>query len=39
VAKGLARFCHKPCYGGIFLVSILQVKINGEHFKNRDQEI
>jgi hypothetical protein len=39
VAKGLSWVCDKPCYSGIFVVLILQVKRNGEKFKNRDQEI
>jgi hypothetical protein len=39
VVRGLAQVCDKPCYSGSSTVSILAVKINGEQFKNRDQEI
>jgi hypothetical protein len=39
VVKGLARDCDKPCYSGIFVVLIFQVKINGEQFKNGDREV
>jgi hypothetical protein len=37
--KGLAWVCDKPCYSGRSGVSILQVKIHGEQFENRYQEI
>jgi hypothetical protein len=39
VVRGLARDCDKPCYSGRSAVLILQVKRNGEQFKNRDREI
>jgi hypothetical protein len=39
VAKGLAQVYDKPCYSGRSVVLILQVKINGEQFENRDREI
>jgi hypothetical protein len=40
VVKGLAQDCDKPCYNGrSTVVLILQVKINGELFENRDREI
>jgi hypothetical protein len=39
VVKGLAWVYDKPCYSGRSVVLILQVKINGEKFENRDQEI
>jgi hypothetical protein len=32
----LARVCGEPCYSERSSVSILQVKISGEHFKNID---
>jgi hypothetical protein len=38
-SKGLAWVCDKPCYSGRSMVLILQVKRNGEQFKNRDREI
>jgi hypothetical protein len=37
VAKGLARVYDKPCYSGGSVVLILQLKINGEKFKNGDK--
>jgi hypothetical protein len=30
VVRGLARDRDKPCYSGIFVLLIFQVKINGE---------
>jgi hypothetical protein len=39
VVKSLARDCDKPCYSGIYVVLILQVKRNGEQFENGDQEV
>jgi hypothetical protein len=39
VAKGLDRACDKPCYNGFSTLSILMVKRNGEHLKNRDLKI
>jgi hypothetical protein len=34
VFKVLAQDCDKPCYSGISVVLIFQVKINGKQFKN-----
>jgi hypothetical protein len=39
VVKGLAQDCDKSCYNGRSVVLDFQVKINGEQFKNRDQEV
>jgi hypothetical protein len=39
VDNGLSRVCDKPRYNGRSVVSILQVKINGEQFENEDREI
>jgi hypothetical protein len=39
VVKGLAQDCDNPSYRGRSVVLILQVKINGEQFENRDREI
>jgi hypothetical protein len=39
VVKGLARDCDKPCYSGRSVVLILQMKRNGDKFKNGDQEV
>jgi hypothetical protein len=39
VVRGLAQDCDNPCYSVRSAVLILQVKRNGEQFKNRDREI
>jgi hypothetical protein len=39
VVKGLDRGCDNPCYSGISVVLIFQVKINGEQFKNGYREV
>jgi hypothetical protein len=39
VVNGLAWDCDNPCYNGICVVFILQVKRNGEKFKNGDREV
>jgi hypothetical protein len=39
VVKGLAQDCDNPFYNGRSMVFIFQVKINGEKFKNGDQEV
>ena len=39
MVKGLAWDYDKPCYNGISMVLIVQVKINGEQFENEDREI
>jgi hypothetical protein len=38
-SRVLARVYGKPCQSGRSMVLILQVKRNGDQFKNRDQEI
>jgi hypothetical protein len=39
VVKCLARDFDKPCYSGIYVVLIFQVKINGDKFENGDREV
>jgi hypothetical protein len=38
VVKGLAQDCDNACYSARSVVSIFQVKINGEKFENGDRE-
>jgi hypothetical protein len=37
VVRGLARDCDKTCYSGRSVVLILQLKRNGEQFRNGDR--
>jgi hypothetical protein len=39
VVKGLAQNCDKPCYSGISVVLIFQVKRKGEQFENGYREV
>ena len=39
MVKGLAGGCDKPCYSGISVVLIFQVKRNGKQFKDGDREV
>ena len=38
MVKGLAQDCDNPCYTGIFVVLIFQVKRNGKQFEDGYQE-
>jgi hypothetical protein len=39
VVKVLARDYDKPCYSGISMVLIFQVKRNGKQFEDGDREV